>query len=281
MKFAHNKLFGTPATGILQKVALAVLGAIAALMTSTGVFAQEDGKQKTFQKNYTVAAIYDYAARGIEITVSTGCISSSLRHMGNNINFSIDEERALITGTGYFAYGRLSKSKFAKADCMGAAKQTFKLPNVEQRRYTVIVNGKYRGVLDFTRSGKPPRLTTKSNKTNLSSKTKINNTYAPVNLENWTPRNADSVMELFHPITKGHPESLEGRPEMEISMRTGPNSVTVNITSYGYLDDSVAGGKYRGVVTRKDGRWYLDSLWQQNLCARGKKAGQWSKTPCL
>ncbi len=285
MNLVHNKPSDNPAPGILQKSALAVLGVIAVLMTGTGAIAQEVEKLKSFQKNYTVAAIYDYGTRSIEVTAHTGCMSSSLRPLGNNIRFQVDEERALITGTGYFTYKR-SKSRIAKTDCMGASKQTIILPNVEQRRYTVVVNGKYRGVLDFTRSAKPPRLTTTTTKLGNSgfmAKMQLRNTYASVNLDNWTTRNAASVIDLFRPITNAHPVSLEGRPEMKISIRrnTADNSLTVRITNLGYMDDAVSGEKYSGLVTRTANSWHLKSLWKQSLCARGPKAGQWTKGNCL
>jgi len=285
MNLAQDKPSGKRATGNRHKAGLAALGAVALLMTGAGATAQEAEKQKTFQRDYIVAAIYNYGARSIELTAHTGCVSSSFRKLGNNIRFEVDEDRALITGTGYFTY-KSPKSRAAKTDCQGAAKLTIELPDVDARRYAVVINGKYRGVLDFTQSAKPPRLTTGATKLRARGKTgilarmQLSNAYASVNLDNWTSRSAASVMDLFRPITKGHPESLEGRPEMDISLRGGPKSVTVKITSYGYLDDAVAGGKYLGVVTKTADGWYLDSLWQQNLCARGKKAGQWSKGPC-
>ncbi len=282
MKLTQKESSGKLANGLLHKSAVATLGVIAVLMTGNTAIAQSAKTQKTFQKDYIVSAIYNYGALSIEITASTGCMSSSLRRLGNNIQFSVDEERALITGTGKFTY-KSSKSRIVKTDCAGRSQKKVELPNVEQRRYTVIVNGRYRGVLDFTQSAKPPRLTLRraTQKSGLLTKMQLRNTYAPVNLDNWSSRNAASVMDLFRPITNSHPESLDGRPEMEISLRGGPQSITVKITSYGFLDDSVAGGKYLGVVTKTADGWHLKSLWQQNLCARGRKAGQWSKAPCL
>ncbi len=283
MNFIQKQPAGKPASRTLQKSTLAVLGAIAMLITGTGAIAQNTENKKTFQKSYMLDAIYNYSARSIELTANTGCMSSTLRHLGNNIRFEVDEGRALITGTGWFTY-KASKLGIGSADCNGAAKQIITVPNVDARRYSVLINGKYRGVLDFTRSSKPARLTdlwAATRKSDFLTRMQLTNTYASVNLDNWASRNAASVMDLFRPITKGHPESLEGRPEMEVSMSGGPNAITVKITNYGYLDDSVAGGRYYGVVTRKGSNWYLDSLWQQNLCARGKNAGQWIKGPCL
>jgi len=284
MNLTQKESSGKLATGILQKAALAALGVIAVLMTGNTAIAQSAKTQKTFQKDYIVSAIYNYGARSIEITASTGCVSSSLRGLGNNIQFSVDEERALITGTGKFTY-KSSKSRIVKTDCAGRSQKKVELPNVEQRRYTVIVNGRYRGVLDFTQSAKPPRLTLRRavNRSGLLSKMQLINTYASVNLDSWASRNAASVMDLFRPIIDSHPESLDGRPEMEISMRrnSAGNSLTVRITNLGYLDDSVSGEKYTGMVTRTANGWHLKSLWKQSLCARGPKAGQWIKGNCL
>ena len=69
---------------------------------------------------------------------------------------------------------------------------------------------------------------------------------------------------------------------MALTMRRDLNadSLMVRITNTGYLDDSVSGEKFAAIITRNAEGWYLDSLWRQNLCARGKNAGKWIKKAC-
>jgi len=283
MALAQNKHIRKPATGRLKNTALAALGAIAVLMTATCAYAQETKKTKTYQRNYYLSATYNPGGRSIELKIRTGCVSSTNHFLGNDFRFQVDEEKALITGTGGFIL-KTPLPKIVTADCGGARQLTFKLPDVDARRYTLVMNGKYNSVLDFTKSVSPARLFIPNrvvrNSTFLT-KMQLASAYAPVNLDTWTSRSGANVMDLFRPITNTHPESLDGCPEMEITMRRDGNFLTVRITLLVYLDDSVSGGKYIGLVTRKDGNWYLESLWQQNLCARGPKAGQWSKQPCL
>ncbi len=274
-----NAIFATALTGILRKSAMIALGTMILLMASA--HAQETPRKK-YYKTFTIAGSYNNAERSIELKVNTGCVSSSIRISGNDFRFKVDEEKALITATGGFIV-KTPTPKIATADCMGRQQTVIRLTDVDARRYTLVMGGEYMGVLDFTKSDNPPRLgfMKQTGKIPQSlNRMRLANLYAAVNLDNWVPRRAISVMELFAPIISAHPESLEGRPEMEISLTRIDRFITVNITALGYLDDSVAGGKYAGIVSRKDGQWHLDSLWRQNLCTRGKNAGKWVKSSC-
>ena len=279
MTFTLLHPFRLPRPGFWRKTGLAALGLIALMMSTTGVIAQT---AETRDIEITFKALYNTIQRSIDITALSGCMSSGYKYQSNNIKFEIDENRALITGSGKFTYK--AGFRIMTADCGGARQFNFSLPNVEKRRYTVIINGKYRGILDFTKSTGPVVLAVPPRNTanDFVEKSRLSASYAPVSLAKWKIRTAASVIDLFFPITKNHPESLEGRPEMALSIRRGSNAntLTVRITNTGYLDDSVSGEKFVAIVSRNTEGWYLDNLWRQNLCSRGTNAGKWVKTPC-
>ena len=95
-------------------------------------------------------------------------------------------------------------------------------------------------------------------------------------------KRSESVVGLFMPIMRSHPEALEGRPTMvfKLAKRTDSSGFVVEIVQTGYLDDSVSGQRFVGFVSWADGMWNLDSLWQQQMCYRGPTPGQWTKGSC-
>lgn len=80
---------------------------------------------------------------------------------------------------------------------------------------------------------------------------------------------SDRVINLFLPYIGNHPESLEGRPTLDLSMRHHDEMLVVDLTLKGYLDDSVAGEQYRGFVVRSSKGWELIDLGVKPLCYRG------------
>jgi len=95
-------------------------------------------------------------------------------------------------------------------------------------------------------------------------------------------KSAPSLIELFLPILRSHPESPEGKPatSVKIAKRKQGGGFVAEIVQTGYLDDSVAGERFVGFVTSRDGQWMLESLWQQQLCWRGETAGKWTAQRC-
>ncbi len=107
----------------------------------------------------------------------------------------------------------------------------------------------------------------------LSADTRLDG-YNSVDLSNWQPRDAGSAMALVEPIYRNHPESGEGRPTLKIDMRKdGPGSLIIDLRLGGYLDDSVEGEEYRGIISRTDTGWRLDALGRRHICARGSNPG--------
>lgn len=83
---------------------------------------------------------------------------------------------------------------------------------------------------------------------------------------------SDKVINLFLPFIGNHPEDLEGRPKLDLSIRRHENSLIVDLTLKGYLDDSVAGEHYRGIVVRTSKGWKLVGLGVKSICYRGMSA---------
>ncbi len=283
MKHAFLNFCRRPRPGLWRKIQMAAVGVTALIMTAASASAQTGSNSEKLNMDFTFKAFYNVLQRSIDITAFSGCMSSGFRYLGNDISFRIDENTATISGSGKITYKNPTQPVMT-ADCGGATQFKFSLPNVERRRYSLIINGKYRGIVDFTKSTDPVVLDvpSRNRKNGFGTKARLAASYAPVSLANWKPRTAPSVLDLLRPITSTHPETLEGRPEMALTMRRDLNadSLMVRITNTGYLDDSVSGEKFAAIITRNAEGWYLDSLWRQNLCARGKNAGKWIKKAC-
>lgn len=83
---------------------------------------------------------------------------------------------------------------------------------------------------------------------------------------------SDKVINLLLPFIGNHPESLEGHPKLDLSIRRYESSLIVDLTLNGYLDDSVAGEHYRGIVVRSSKGWELVDLGVKHICYRGMSA---------
>ncbi len=74
--------------------------------------------------------------------------------------------------------------------------------------------------------------------------------YAPVDLAVFQSKEGPSVIGLLIDLIEAHPESLEGNPEMKIGMKPSSDgsALQVDVEMTDYLDDSVAGEKYRALA---------------------------------
>lgn len=85
---------------------------------------------------------------------------------------------------------------------------------------------------------------------------------------------ADHVIDTVRPFLLDHPESLEGKASVDLTVRKKANGFVVNIIKKGFLDDSVLGEHYRGFVIRSSkGKWQLVSMGVKYSCYRGKSSG--------
>ena len=232
------------------------------------------------KKSFQVQGEYRHYDRKIILNAFTGCMSSTGRMVSHDIK--VDVENATININGHLF---TRKYMVGTTDCGGAVNLKFTVDNMKQRRYHVVVNRTYAGVMDFTNPfAKQPMKPAMHNlpEREVPSRRNMKNRYAPVDITGWKVKRAEAVLDLFKPITDSHPEGVEGRPEMVIKMSKNPKSANmmVSLTLLGLLDDSVAGLRYVADVQRVPWGWDLKSLWRLQMCGRGKKAGQWTKGAC-
>lgn len=105
--------------------------------------------------------------------------------------------------------------------------------------------------------------------------------YQEVDISKWTPKTAKHPLSLVEQLYAKFPESDEGKPNLVIRFkkdgRTKKFAAIVEMT--GYLDDSLAGEKYRAVIEKGNKTWKLISLGKQWKCYRGTNKG-WHTKKC-
>lgn len=107
--------------------------------------------------------------------------------------------------------------------------------------------------------------------------------YEPMDLTDYKPREGASALLLLQDLIEGHPEALDGKPEMRINVQgtKDGNALQIDVEMTGFLDDSVAGERFRAIVVEGTKRgWRLEKLGKQTMCGRGDAAGKWVTTGC-
>ncbi len=226
---------------------------------------------------FSICAERNQATSEMVLTMANGCVSSSLGYLGHDLRAEIDENRAWIRISGNFNY-EPARGNNATADCMNAKQLTIQVPDTEARRYVVSHDGEFAGIIDLT--AETGRVCAIPVSTGISSLQYHD--WKSVDVADWTPRSATSLMDLIAPLTSGHPESSEGRPTLKIELAplADRDAMQVEVTMTGYLDDSVSGEQYVALVEPGGDGWVLSRLWKRYLCARGRNAGQWTADVC-
>lgn len=105
--------------------------------------------------------------------------------------------------------------------------------------------------------------------------------YQKVDLSKWTPKTAKHPLSLVEQLYAKFPESDEGKPNLNIRFKKDGRTkdFTAIIEMTGYLDDSLAGEKYRAVIKKGNKTWKLISLGKQWKCYRGTDKG-WHTKKC-
>ncbi len=105
--------------------------------------------------------------------------------------------------------------------------------------------------------------------------------YAPVDLTDFQPKEGPSAIGLLIDLIEAHPESLEGNPATKIEMKPTADgaALQVDVEMTGYLDDAVAGEKYRAIIVPAS-TWRIEALGKQYKCRRGDNAGEWTTNLC-
>ena len=105
--------------------------------------------------------------------------------------------------------------------------------------------------------------------------------WTKVDLANWQTKSAGDMMGLFQPLFAGYAD-FDGARNMTITVNETPDGTAyeVFLTQTGYRDDSVSGGRWAATVKPQGSGWIIESLWRQQLCARGTLKDTWTKQNC-
>lgn len=243
----------------------------------------------------------------VKAEIASGCLPTSPQYDGA-FTVVVDAQRAVIAIDGSFKPTR--EQRVSTADCMGSRTIEQESEAAGPRRYSVMVNGEYRGVLDasdtqfgmravkdcFAGSGRVQQR-----------RPEVIVSYNPASFKDWIGQSKGKPSNPLYTNTYAapaqaaaalignHPQSKEGRPSAQITIskarwRFGgfprppiPYFMAIQIEEHGYLDDSVSGKRTFAAVKQDPttGEWRIGRHWHQFMCARGERAGQWSAQPCL
>ncbi|MDH3742558.1 MAG: hypothetical protein OER56_13275 [Hyphomicrobiales bacterium] len=252
-------------------------GLAAALLAATPVMA----------KNLNhICATYLPLKKSITFDVSTGCTSSSYAYIGNNVNVVVDEERAVVRVTGRFDYQKRSSNNVAKADCMAAKRVSIEVAGVEGRRYRLMENGKFRGVVDFSEAANRQCIGSKRSVSKVGS-VSIANAGSGMKLARQLlkTQSAATIQEIIAPLLAAHAISAGSRASLSLDINVKDDKAVratayARLTAHGLADDSVSGVRYTIGFASQGEVWRVSGMRRENMCARGSQAGQWTSNPC-
>lgn len=235
----------------------------------------------------------------LKVRIDSGCMSTSTSYAGNDLALEVDQGTATISVTGGIEFN--SGGPIHTADCMGATSFMLTAQDIEVRNYTVLYNGSPIGEANFIEDRSPKQcLGTRAAKPHRGAGEYISSSafkdWNDNPVDGWRDWRGESILGLLSPVLDGHPEGMEGRPEMWLEMRKASwhrplalretinwrePFIMVSIRQKGYLDDSVSAGRYAAAIRMdENGKWKIDRFWSQDMCARGENAGQWTGGTC-
>ena len=246
-----------------------------------------------------ICAELDHTSKTLLVRIGSGCMTGMARFKDHDLQVVVDQQRAHIGITGDIRFHPIG-SRGVTADCGGAQSFTLASEGVEPRRYTLSYAGDYLGVADFLEDAEAKEcFGTARSKIRVKIQPLSKGAFADWRFDaeaQWRGWRSNSVTALLEPLLGGAPESLEGRPEIDIRMekrswrpapadiRGRPSArtpfIAVWITRHGLADDSVTGDRYFVAAIQGDDGWKVDNLWSQQMCARGENAGQWTAASC-
>lgn len=242
-------------------------------------------------------------ASTVKARIASGCLPTTPRYEGA-FAIEVDTSRAVIAITGGFT--QIGEARVATADCMGSRVLEQEAEAAGPRRYSVLVNGRFVGVLDASDTEYGMRAVTKCfagrSQVRVPSP-EVTFTYRRDQFADWIVRDTSDVAEpatfptlglLAAHILGMHPETGEGRPSAEITISPaqwrrhpweraqGRDFMAVRVEEHGYGDDSVSGKRSFAAAQfdPESGAWRIAGAWYQWMCSRGERAGQWSAEPC-
>ncbi|MGB3472444.1 MAG: hypothetical protein WBA51_16640 [Erythrobacter sp.] len=241
----------------------------------------------------------DPSSKTLSVRIGSGCMTGMARFRDHDLQVKVDQHRAHISVTGDIRFHPIG-GRVVTADCGGAKSFTLSSEGIEPRRYTLSYAGNYVGVADFLADAKPQEcFGTMQEKVGVQTQSLSTGEFADWRFdleEQWNGWRGNSVTALLEPLLGGAPQSLEGRPEIDVRMEkrmwhpsaagmstwAGARTpfIAVWITRHGLADDSVTGDRYFVAAVQGDDGWRVDKVWSQQMCARGENAGQWTGASC-
>jgi hypothetical protein len=246
----------------------------------------------------------------VKAEIGSGCLPTSPGHKGE-FETKVDRSSATISING--AYRQVGNARIGTTDCMGSQVIRQEVEAAGPRRYSVLINGQYSGVIDAsdTRYGMRTVKECFAGSSQVQvPRPEVEAVFLRQHFRDWIARprgsgkqttdpiyraNYSTVAEAVAVLLGNHPEGMEGRPSAKVTIskarwRGGPfvkppalRFMAVQIEEHGYLDDSVSGKRTFADIrpNRETGGWRIVGHWHQVMCARGDKAGQWSGEPCV
>lgn len=279
-----------------------LLRAAAIALSAVAVSAQAQAQAKVG----TICLELPAGAGTVKAQIASGCLPTSPQHKGA-FSVEVDAERAVIAVDGSFKPTR--EQRIGTADCMGSRTIEQESEAAGPRRYSVVVNGEYRGVLDASDT----QLGMRAVKECFAGSAQVHQrrpevpaTYHPAEFKDWIGRAKGKPSNPLYTsgyatpaqaaaaLIGDYPESMEGRPSAAITISKAQwrrfryqkppqvHFIAVRIEEHGFLDDSISGKRTFAELRHnsQSGEWRIAGHWYQFMCARGERSGQWSANPC-
>ncbi|WP_379545784.1 hypothetical protein ACFCW2_09000 [Qipengyuania sp. DSG2-2] len=233
--------------------------------------------------------------QALKVEAMTRCLGSGARTADNTLALSVDQNSATIQLTGDLEV--TYSSRVGSADCMGSRTLAFEAADTQPRRYSVVFGDQFLGFADFTSdvgarhcfdAGQhlPPALSARQF-----------SDWTSGGAPDWESWRADSPAQLVAQLMAGFPETLEGRPEVSLTMektfwqpsivpKPGPirtqrtEVIAIRLTMLGLPDDAVAGQRFIALAAQGADGWFVKQMFSQSMCSRGTAAGQWQAGLC-
>lgn len=247
-------------------------------------------------------------ASTVTAKISSGCLPTHPQYK-DAFNITVDPQTATINLTGGFE--QIGNSRIGSADCMGSRTVEYSADAAGARRYSVIINSRYAGVLDASEAVTGTRGASECFAGNGRARGKGYDSpqrYSKRQFRDWIRRSGnpgvktksaaitgETLGDVAARLLGNHPEGTEGRQSAEITITpalwqrepaaklTDRRFTAIQIEAHGFLDDSTSGQRIFASARQdaRTGKWRTTNVWQQFMCRRGALAGQWSGKPCL
>ena len=243
----------------------------------------------------------------VKAEIASGCLPTSPGHEGA-FQINVDASTATIAING--AYEPVREQLIGTMDCMGSQVIEQEAKAAGPRRYSVMINGRFSGVIDAsdtTYGMRAVRECFADHSQVQGARPETLTVYKREMFRDWIARpkgkttdplytsSYTTIGDAVAALLGNHPESMEGRPSAEITVSKGEwrgfqfrkpprvRFMAIQIEEHGYLDDSISGKRTFAELRRnpQTGAWSIGGHWHQFMCARNERAGQWSGEPCV